>query len=138
MRILLIEDNPADVMLVEEALHQHEIAAELHVIADGEVAFAYWNELLDSRTRACPDLVVLDLNLPRRSGLEILERIRTASRCANVNVIVASSSSNPVDVGRAHALGIQEYFRKPRHLEEFMNLGVLIKAVQQRGSPANL
>jgi len=137
LRILLIEDNPADVMLVEEVLRQHEIVAELQVISDGEVAFAYWNELSNSFPGACPDLVVLDLNLPHRSGLEILERIRTAPRCADVNVIIASSSSNPVDLKRARALGIQEYFRKPSHLKEFMHLGVVIKDVNQRGRQVN-
>lgn len=132
MRILLIEDNPADVMLVKEVLEEHNIAAELQVISSGEAALSYWGRFGSDREISRPDLVLLDLNLPHCGGLEVLERIRKTPASADLNVIVVSSSFSPVDMDRARALGIQEYFRKPTHLGEFMQLGRVIKDVHNR------
>jgi CheY-like chemotaxis protein len=122
-----------DVLLVQEALREHQVSAELEVINDGETAYRHWNRYSESAEVQCPDLVLLDLNLPRRSGLEILERIRQTPACAALKVIIVSSSMHPPDVQRAHQLGIQEYFRKPTHLEGFMQLGAVVNRVLHDG-----
>jgi len=75
----------------------------------------------------CPDLFLLDLNLPRRPGDEILARIRQTSRCATVPVIVITSSDSPQDRARTRQLGASFYFRKPADLEKFMAIGGIIR-----------
>ena len=126
LRILLIEDNLADVLLIKEALSEHEVLADLEVLTDGETAYNYWNQFSNSSEAARPDLVLLDLNLPKRSGLEILQRIRETPLCAALKIMVISSSANPRDMQQASHLGIHQYFRKPNHFEEFLELGRLI------------
>jgi chemotaxis family two-component system response regulator Rcp1 len=134
MRILLIEDNLADVFLIQEALREHKIRAELEVINDGETAYSYWDRYAGVSAAPCPDLILLDINLPRRSGLEILERIRDTPLCAKVNVLIVSSSANARDVEEAKRLGIRGYFRKPTHLEAFLELGALRKSIPSGNS----
>ena len=132
LRILLIEDNLADVMLIEEALSEHEVLADLEILTDGEAAYNYWDQFLSSPAMPRPDLVLLDLNLPKRGGLEVLQRIREIPLCAALKVMVISSSANPNDMRQAAALGIHHYFRKPNHFEEFLELGRTIKNLQSK------
>ena len=136
-RILLIEDNLADIMLIKEALKEHEVLADLEILTDGETAYNYWNRFLNSPATACPDLVLLDLNLPKRSGQEILKRIREIPFCATLKIIVISSSVHPNDMQQVSALGIHQYFHKPNHFEEFLELGRVIKNLQSRQEQAH-
>jgi DNA-binding response OmpR family regulator len=75
----------------------------------------------------CPDLFLIDLNLPRRPGDEILARIRQTSRCSHVPTIVITSSDSPQDRARARDLGASFYFRKPADLERFMAIGGIVR-----------
>ncbi len=119
MQILLAEDNDADVYLVREALTACGIPFELSVVDDGAKAI----EFLAS---AVPDLLLLDLNLPRRSGLEILDFLRASLRCAAIPVILLTSSDSPQDRARVADLSVVHYFRKPSDFDEFMRLGDLV------------
>jgi len=130
LRILLVEDNPADIMLVEEALREHNVAADMQVISDGDAAYSYWDQFFQSGHAPCPNLVLLDLNLPKRSGLEILQRIRETPLCVQTRVIIISSSTNTRDRRDTADLGIYHYFRKPTHFEEFLELGRIIKRLE--------
>src|SRR3954447_14214928 len=94
--ILLIEDNPADVGLVREALNEHGVGGELTVIANGERAIKFIDET-EAGEQQCPDLIILDLNLPKRSGKDVLTRIRTSTICPQVPVIILTSSDNQRD-----------------------------------------
>jgi two-component system, chemotaxis family, response regulator Rcp1 len=124
--IVLVEDNPADVNLVREAIDEHGVDCELSVITDGAKAIAFMDHL-DATSAPCPNLVVLDLNLPKCTGLEVLERIRQSSRCSNARVVILSSSDAKSDRMAALKLGADRYIRKPSSLEEFLSVGGTLK-----------
>jgi CheY-like chemotaxis protein len=133
VRILLIEDNPADTLLVREALADHGVDYELQEATNGEKAIDVIDRI-DNGIAQPPDIILLDLNLPRRSGSEVLERIAASGRTAAVPVVVISSSANPEDQHTANKLGAVHYFRKPTDLDGFMALGGVIKRLTQTGS----
>jgi two-component system, chemotaxis family, response regulator Rcp1 len=126
-RIWIAEDNPADVYLIEEALRRHEFAYLLKTADNGEDMLNMIAKLDQDPAQLCPDLFMVDLNLPRRPGDEILARIRQSSRCAGVPVIVITSSDSPQDRARARELGASFYFRKPADLEKFMAIGGIVR-----------
>lgn len=128
--ILLAEDNRADVYLVRSSLKKHGIAHRLIVAEDGEDAIRLI-EGVDSGDLAV-GLVLLDLNLPKKSGREILQRLRGSHSGTAIPVIVITSSDSQSDRVEMTGLGAQAYFRKPSRLEEFMQLGELVKQVVAR------
>src|SRR5215468_7838728 len=93
--ILLIEDAEPDVFLVREALRQAGLEFNLSVVDDGEKAIDYIDHLDQDGAVECPNLVLLDLNLPKRTGDQILEHIRKSQRCKHVPVIIVTSSDSP-------------------------------------------
>ena len=124
--ILLVEDNPADVMLLREAFIEHQVTCEVLVLTDGERAIDHI-EAIDSWGADCPDIVILDLNLPKRPGSEVLERLRRSFRCGQAPVVILSSSDAPKDRNEAARLGATRYIRKPSRLDEFLQLGGIFK-----------
>ncbi len=126
-RIWIAEDNPADVYLIEEALRRHEFAYRLEIADNGEDMLKMLAAVDRDPSALCPDLFLIDLNLPRQPGEEILARIRQSSRCAGVPAIVITSSDSPQDRARARQLGASFYFRKPADLERFMAIGGIIR-----------
>lgn len=126
-RIWIAEDNPADVYLIEEAMRRHEFAYRLTSADNGEDMLNMVAKLDADPSQGCPDLFLIDLNLPRRTGDEILARIRQSSRCAQVPVIVITSSDSPQDRARTRELGASFYFRKPADLEKFMAIGGIVR-----------
>jgi CheY-like chemotaxis protein len=134
IRILLAEDNPGDVELVREALREYQVECQLHVAQDGAEARRYIERLGKSDDAPCPDLLLLDLNLPKAHGYELFQLFRAHALCAQTPVIVMTSSSAPKDRERAAALGAARYFCKPCELAEFLKLGSVIRTVaQERG-----
>jgi chemotaxis family two-component system response regulator Rcp1 len=124
--VLLAEDNPGDVLLVREALQRQPFEAELVVRHDGEQALVYI-ENVDTGEVPCPDVVLLDLNLPRRNGEFLLERMRRSPLCSQVPIVIVSSSASPKDRETAARLGASTYFQKPADYEEFMRLGAVAR-----------
>jgi chemotaxis family two-component system response regulator Rcp1 len=124
---VLVEDNPADARLVRRALEEHGVEGEMAIFIDGENAIAFI-EAMDSGSIACPDLVIIDLNLPKRPGREVLECMRLSERCSKVPVVILSSSDADEDKADAGRLGASCYLRKPLHLDEFLSLGAVFKA----------
>ena len=125
-RILLAEDNPADVYLIREALHEHGVDAALEVAADGRDVIS----MVDGETLKDPGqlrLIILDLNLPRHDGIEILERLRSSAALSHIPVVVMTSSDSPQDRLIAMNLGARRYLRKPSNLEQFLDLGAVFK-----------
>jgi CheY-like chemotaxis protein len=115
-RILLVEDNADDVLFMKRALQKICPGADLKVAANGEEAVAYLSgegKYADRAHYPPPSRVLLDLKLPRMSGLEVLEWIRHRDGLAKLPVVILTSSKEPEDVQRAHALGIDDYLIKP-------------------------
>ncbi|HUA83845.1 MAG TPA: response regulator [Bryobacteraceae bacterium] len=135
-QILLIEDAEPDVFLVREALRQAGIACQLKVLDDGEKAVDFIDGLDENSATPCPNVVLLDLNLPKRSGDQILEHMRQSERCRDVPVVIVTSSDSPKDREQTSRLGATFYFRKPSRLDEFMKLGPLVGEILQKGAGA--
>lgn len=126
-RIFLAEDNPADVFLVQEALNRWSIKFDLIMVPDGERALQYLDALDKDPSQPFPALAILDLNLPRASGEQVLRRIRQSPRFGSMPVIVLTSSEAPRDRASASALGASIYFPKSNDLDEFLVLGGVIQ-----------
>ena len=126
--ILIVEDNPGDVRLIQEAFRETQRAHRAVVARDGVEALDYLfrrGEFCDAQR---PDLMLLDLNLPKKGGREVLSEIKTDSTLLNVPVVVFSSSSAPADVSSAYKLHANCYVTKPADLEElFAAIGWIAK-----------
>lgn len=133
---MLVEDNPADAGLVREALEEHGVEGELLLISDGDRAIRFI-QALENRPVNCPDLVIVDLNLPKRPGRDVLEAMRKSPKCGDVTVVVLSSSDAPQDRADAFRLGATRYIRKPLRLDEFLRLGAtfreMLESAQNKG-----
>jgi CheY-like chemotaxis protein len=128
LSVWVVEDNLADVVLIQEALRENSVDVDLVVIQDGEAAYKRIEDL-EATIKRCPSLVVLDLNLPRKSGHEILKLMRDGDRCASIPVIIFSSSDAASDKALvARHLGAQ-YIRKPSNLEDFMKIGSVVRGL---------
>jgi len=125
--ILIVEDNSADVFLIREALKSAKIAAVLHVVKDGEQATQFLDAADSSESLPNPSLVILDINLPRKSGGQVLRHLRRSVRSSDAIVIAVSSSRSAKDREEMKALGADGYFHKPSEYDDFMKLGVLIR-----------
>jgi two-component system, chemotaxis family, response regulator Rcp1 len=136
LTIIVVEDNPVDVYLIRWVLKAHELSYELQVIENGDHAMEYVNQLVHEERRRSPTIMLLDLNLPQRDGREILQRVKSIPHGSDVRVVVVTSSTNPADRRETLALGADAYFAKPYHLNEFMQLGDLIKHLVF-GSPSS-
>ena len=112
-QILIVEDDDADLELTLRALKERKIANQIDVARDGVEALA----LLDRES--LPRVVLLDLKLPKLSGIEVLERIRANPRTRQLPVVVLTSSSEEPDIARAYALGVNSYIVKTVHFDAF-------------------
>ncbi len=131
--ILLVEDNPADVTLVREALEEHGVEGELIVASDGEKALRVMEEI-ESHALACPDLFIIDLNIPKRPGREVVECMRGTAKCGQAAVVILSSSDSERDKEDARRLGVRLYIRKPSRLDEFLALGAIFRGLLDRST----
>ena len=122
LTIFIVEDNLGDVLLVREALKESSLRFELRHAADGEEAI---QTLRKDRFR--PDLVLLDINLPRRDGWEVLSEIRANPETKDVPVVVLSSSGSPEDRERAAQTLPSMYIQKPSNLDDFLAVGKTIE-----------
>jgi|SRR4051794_18771290 CheY-like chemotaxis protein len=127
-KILLAEDNPADVYLIRTALDEHGVGLTLQVAADGSEVLRVIQEE-ESLAESQLHLIILDLNLPRHDGIEILRKLRETKRLARIPVVILTSSDSPNDRLAASELGAACYLRKPSNLDQFLNLGGVFKAL---------
>jgi CheY-like chemotaxis protein len=132
--IVLAEDNDADIFLVREILKEQGIDCELKVISDGEDVLKYIDQLDADSNARCPELLLLDMHLPKRDGEEILARLRTSQRCRQTPVVIMTSADSPYVRKSAEKHSALHYFEKPSNLDHFMRLGIVLKDVIDRGA----
>ncbi|HEY6392320.1 MAG TPA: response regulator [Bryobacteraceae bacterium] len=132
-RILLAEDNPGDVLLFREALRSRNFKCELVVAGDGQQAIAMVRDVASGGPR--PHLIVLDMNLPRHSGADVLRQIRSEPGLAGIPVVMLTSSSSPIDRATAEKLGVSLYLQKPSDLEGLQQLGGIIEDIAGTAPP---
>lgn len=126
VEILLVEDNPADVRLTEEALSEGKVANVLRVAEDGVVALSMLRREGEHANLPRPDLVLLDLNLPRMTGQEVLREIKNDPDLRRIPVVVLTTSSAERDILRSYELHANCYITKPVDLEQFL---VVVKQI---------
>jgi CheY-like chemotaxis protein len=124
----LVEDNPADARLTIEALKEEKIFSDLHVVGDGEEAMAYLRREGPYGNATRPDLIFLDLNLPRKDGREVLKEIKTDDGLKTIPVVVLTVSKAEEDILKSYDLHANCYITKPVDLEQFMKVA---KTVQE-------
>jgi CheY-like chemotaxis protein len=122
IEILLVEDNPADVLLMEEALHDAGSSNNLHVVCDGEEAMAYLRGQGAYTTVPRPDLVMLDLNLPKKDGREVLKEIKEDRCLRHIPVIIISTSQSEEEILNSYRLHANCFISKPVDLNKFIEI----------------
>jgi two-component system, chemotaxis family, response regulator Rcp1 len=136
MPILVVEDNEIDAYLIREALASQGISSDTHVLEDGQLAIDFIDRIDEDETPQAPRLFLLDLNLPKRTGREVLVHIRNSRTCAHVPVLVVSSAGPAEGWGEAKALGATAYFQKPAGYEAFLKVGELVRNILAKASAA--
>ena len=120
VRILLVEDNPADAGLVEEAFQDGNVKYHLDIAEDGVAALSFLRRLGKHLNALRPDLILLDLNLPKKDGREVLAEIKQDLDLRTIPVIVLTTSDDEVDVHRAYGLHANCYMTKPVDIDDFL------------------
>ncbi len=128
MDILLVEDNPGDARLTREALAASGVRNTLHDVRDGEQALAFLRREGAFQTAPTPDLILLDLNLPRRDGREVLEDMKGDPSLKHIPVVVLTSSQADEDILRSYRLHANCFITKPRDLDE---LTAVLRGIEQ-------
>jgi DNA-binding response OmpR family regulator len=126
LNLLLAEDNLPDALLVREAIRMENLPLQVHLAADGEQAIEFIARAERDTEAPCPHFLLLDLNLPKVDGFDVLRRLRASDRCKAIPVLIISSSDSPADRSRAASLGAG-YFRKPPSYDEFLKLGAVLR-----------
>ena len=127
VEILLVEDNPADVRLTREGIKEAKIVNNLNVVGDGEEALEYLQRQGRYSNSIKPDLILLDLNLPKKDGREVLAEIKADDKLKNIPVVVLTTSEAEQDILRSYDLHANCYVCKPIDLEQFINV---IKSIE--------
>jgi len=128
LSLLLAEDNLPDALLIREAIKREGLPVEVHIVPDGERAVDFIARAGQHPDLPLPHVLLLDLNLPKIDGFEVLRRIRANEKCKHIPVIVVTSSDSPEDRNTAAQLGAS-YFRKPTSYEEFLKIGAVLRRV---------
>ena len=136
LTIFIVDDNPVDVYLMRWVLDAHELDYHLRVIDNGNHALDVFDRLAQQQHLRSPTIVLLDLHLPQLDGKEVLRHIKAIPLGAAIHVVVVTSSKNAADQHETLAMGADAYFVKPYHLNEFMQLGDVIKHVAFGNPPS--
>lgn len=120
--ILLVEDNPGDVDLARDALEDGKINNRLHVVTDGEAAMAFLRKQAQYRQAPRPDLILLDLNLPKKDGIEVLAEIKGDDSLKRIPVVILTTSQAEEDILKSYNLHANCYLTKPLHVGQFFSL----------------
>jgi len=121
-RIVVVEDSPADVLLLRHALNQNDAAYELEVLQDGAEALAFISAQRELRPEPAPCVIVLDLHLPKHDGLAVLAALKKEPALGHIRVVALSSFASPRDQAAVHSLGVRMYCEKPGDLDGWIAL----------------
>lgn len=122
IEILLVEDNPGDIVLFMEALEESHNRSNLNTVEDGEEAINFLQQRGRFKYVPRPQLIILDLNLPRLNGREVLQEIRSKSEFDSIPIVVLTTSKSDRDMAEAYSLHANCYIVKPVDLKQFMNV----------------
>jgi len=125
--ILLVEDNLGDILLTQEAFKRSKISVDIHSVIDGELAISYLNKEGEYSNVPKPDLVLLDLNLPKKNGKEVLAYIKNDAILKTIPVIILSTSTSSSDVKTVYELAANSYVSKPVDFNAFINVVEIIE-----------
>ena len=126
--ILLVEDNPGDVRLIQEALQDGKLLNRIATVSDGQKALAYLRKQGSYARATRPDLILLDLNIPRKDGREVLAEIKTDPHLRSIPVVIVTSSQAEEDILRSYNTHANCYVAKPVDLEKFV---AVVKAIEE-------
>jgi CheY-like chemotaxis protein len=126
--ILIAEDNPTDVMIMREAMDSAKFKIELHVVVDGVQALQFLRRMGSYKDSPRPDLILLDLNMPRKNGHEVLAEIKVDPEFKNIPVVMLTTSQAEDDLARAYANHVNCYIRKPVDFENFVEV---VRGIEQ-------
>lgn len=128
IEILLVEDNPGDVRLTQEALRDGKILNNLNVVTDGVQAMAFLNREGEYANAPRPELILLDLNLPKKDGREVLAEIKSRPDWKRIPVVILTSSAAEQDIVKSYNLHANCYITKPVDLDQFIHV---VKSIEQ-------
>jgi CheY-like chemotaxis protein len=122
IEVLLVEDDPGDVLMTREAFEDHKVHNSLHVVSDGVEALSYLRAEGEYADMPRPDLILLDLNLPRKDGLQVLAEVKEDDDLRRIPVIVLTTSDAEEDVLRSYDLHANAYITKPVDFDRFISV----------------
>ncbi len=122
IEILLIEDNPADVRLTQEAFKTARIQNNLHVVEDGVAAMAFLHQTSPHEQAPTPDLILLDLNLPKMDGREVLKEVKSNKDLRKIPIVILTTSDDEEDIWRSYDLHANAYLVKPIDIMKFVKM----------------
>jgi chemotaxis family two-component system response regulator Rcp1 len=119
IEVLLVEDSPGDIRLMQEVFRVANSLVRLHVVTDGVEAMAFLQQWGEHANCPRPDLILLDLNLPKMGGLEVLEKVKSDAGLKTIPTVILTTSEAEADIAKGYRLQANCYLRKPVHLEAF-------------------
>lgn len=128
VEILLVEDNPGDIRLTKEALKEGNIPHNLKTVMDGAAAIEYLFDLVNRKDAVMPDLIMLDLNLPKKDGREVLAKLKSDEKLKMIPVVVLTTSNAESDILKAYDLHANCYITKPVDFNRFIEV---IKSIEE-------
>jgi CheY-like chemotaxis protein len=128
VELLLVEDNPGDIRLTQEALRSGQVQVNLNIARDGVEALDFLRQRAKFQSAPKPDLILLDLNLPRKNGREVLSEIKSDPELRRIPVLIMTTSRAEQDVNRAYNLNANCYITKPMDLDEFLRI---VKSIEE-------
>jgi two-component system, chemotaxis family, response regulator Rcp1 len=126
--ILLVEDSEDDIVILKDMLSKHDLISNLAIVRDGDEAISYVFKTAGYADETTPDLILLDLNLPKRNGMEVLKTIRSSKNYSHIPVVVLSTSSCPSDVKQSYQESANCFITKPADVDSLFNMIELIKS----------
>ena len=122
VEILLVEDNPGDIFLAKEALKESKVNNNMHIAEDGVEAMEFLEKAVADPDTPLPDLILLDLNMPRMDGREVLQNVKNDERLRRIPIVVMTSSEEDEDILKAYELHANCYIQKPVDLSQFIKV----------------